>query len=524
MRLILLALLLCVNVFAQELKLLECNKKNYPDMELGIQGRNPKFMDAKDLKITENNKDVSTFELIPERRDNKYKRAVLILFENSNPPMFTPQREYFKAMLLKTLSESFSPQDVIYFTEFDWVNRKSGKTLTGEMIKKGNAAEIAKLVSAITQPPSNGTQLSLQGQTCLARAVDDGLDFLGSEKLDTTYCKSILLLSGASNDNINSNVDITALVLKARKKNIAINAVDYPRMAALYNTIQLCNETFGRQFRSDNRDVDKYTDSLKAIIKDLSLMASGSYYTLKYKTEVGPGNVAVSLKLSNKTGNESSTLNYNTPSYPGWIFSSVVRILVLLIILGLIIGLAVFFVNKNRKKQQLAKAETEKKLSEIEENNRRAEEENKKNLRDQEEKFRKENEAQRLRQQQEKEMQERKQKDNESLARLQGRNRIPTLVDMSGNVYNLASLVTKIGRIDGNDLVIQDSTVSKNHAVIMYERQSPEAIPVPCNEFFIVDLGSANGTLINNMPISGVYKLKDGDIIRFGNISASFRS
>jgi pSer/pThr/pTyr-binding forkhead associated (FHA) protein len=58
----------------------------------------------------------------------------------------------------------------------------------------------------------------------------------------------------------------------------------------------------------------------------------------------------------------------------------------------------------------------------------------------------------------------------------------------------------------------------------MYERESPEAIPVPCNEFFIVDLGSANGTLINNMPISGVYKLKDGDIIRFGNISASFRS
>jgi pSer/pThr/pTyr-binding forkhead associated (FHA) protein len=95
---------------------------------------------------------------------------------------------------------------------------------------------------------------------------------------------------------------------------------------------------------------------------------------------------------------------------------------------------------------------------------------------------------------------------------------------MSGNVYNLAALVTKIGRIDGNDLVIQDSTVSKNHALIMYERESPEAFPVPCNEFFILDLGSANGTLVNNLPIRGAYKLKDGDIIRFGNIAASFRS
>jgi hypothetical protein len=88
MRLILLALLLCVNVFAQELKLVDCNKKNYPDMELGIQGRNPKFMDAKDLKITENNKDVSNFELIPERRDNKYKRAVLILFAQNFERIF----------------------------------------------------------------------------------------------------------------------------------------------------------------------------------------------------------------------------------------------------------------------------------------------------------------------------------------------------------------------------------------------------------------------------------------------------
>jgi pSer/pThr/pTyr-binding forkhead associated (FHA) protein len=355
------------------------------------------------------------------------------------------------------------------------------------------------------------------------KALMDGLDFLSTENLDTSYCKSILLLSGAY-DDYNGKISPGDIVLSARKNNTAVYTIDFPRMAGKYETSKMAIETYAVYTKADPADLGKYTDSLKNVIKNMSLMASGSYYTLKYKTAIGPGNIAVSLKLSNKTGNESSTLNYNTPSYPAWIFSSVLRILVLVLIMGLIIGLAVFFVVKNRKKQQLAKAETEKKLSEIEENNRRAEEENKKNLRDQEEKFRKENEAQRLRQQQEKEMQERKLKDNESLARLQGRNRIPTLVDMSGNVYNLANLVTKIGRIDGNDLVIQDNTVSKNHAVIMYERQSPEAIPVPCNEFFIVDLGSANGTLINNMLISGVYKLKDGDIIRFGNISASFRS
>jgi pSer/pThr/pTyr-binding forkhead associated (FHA) protein len=516
------ALLLCANLFAQDLKLLDCNKKNYPDLELSIQGRNPKFIDAKDLRITENNKDLSDFELIPERKDNNYKKAVLILFENSNPPMFTPQRDYFKELLTKSLGQSFTEQDIIYFVEFDWTD-KNGKTVPKERIRKGNAAEIIQMVNAVTQPPSNGTMLSLQGQTCLARAVNDGLDFLASEKLDTSYCKSLIVLSGAANDNINANVDVSALIFDARKKNIAINAVDYPRMSAVYDTKKMCDETFGSHFRSDRNNVDEYADSLKNIIKNMSLMASGSYYTLKYKTAVGPGNVAVSLKLSNKTGNETSTLTFNTPSYPGWIFSSVVRILILVLILASIIGIVYYFVNKNRKKQKQAKIETEKKLAEIEENNRKAEEENKRMLFEQEEKFKKENEAQRLKQQKDKEQEERSKIEKESLSRLQKRSRVPSLVDLSGNVFTINALVVKVGRIEGNELVIDEKTVSRNHAVIMYERLSPDGLPNPSNEFYILDLDSANGTFVNHAPVTGAVKIKDGDLLRFGNISANFR-
>jgi hypothetical protein len=313
-------LFLCVNVFAQEIKLLDCNKKNYPDLELTIQGRNPKFIDAKDLKITENNAEVSKFELIPERKDNKYKRAVLILFENSNPAMFTPQREYFKAMLLKSLGESFTQQDIIYFSEFDWTD-KNGKAAPKERIKKGNAAEIAKLVQAVSQPAPNGTQLSLTGQTCYTRALMDGLEFLASENLDTTYCKSVLLLTGAF-DDYNAKISKGDIVLTARRKNIAVYSVDYPRMAGKYDTKDIALESFGVYTKSEPSNVNKYADSLKTVFKNMSLMASGSFYTLKYKTAVGPGNVAVSLKLNNKNSNESTTLNFNTPSYPEWIFSS----------------------------------------------------------------------------------------------------------------------------------------------------------------------------------------------------------
>jgi hypothetical protein len=522
MRLVILALLLCANLFAQDLKLIECNKNTYPDVELTLQRRDPNFIDVKELKISENNKDLSNFELIPEKRNQNYKRAVLILFENSNPVMFNAQREYFKSILLNSLGESFTAQDILYFSEFDWTD-KNGKAVPKEKIKKGTAAEISGIVSEIITPPSNGNQLSLAGQTCYSRALRDGLEFLAFEKLDTSYCKSILLLSGAF-DDYNGKISTGDIILSARKNNVAIYTMDYPRMAGKYDTKDIAYESYGVYTKAESNNTDKYTDSLKTIFKNMSLMASGSFYTLKYKTEVGPGNVAVNLKFSLKSGNQTDTINYNTPSYVEWIFSSPIRILILVLIVAVLIGLPILFIIRNRKKQKRNKAETDKKLAEIEENNRRSEEESKRMLLEQEEKFKKENEDQRLRQQREKEMQQRKDKDNESLGRLNSRNRIPTLVDMSGNVYNLAALVTKIGRIEGNDLLIDDKTVSKNHAVIMYERQSPEDIPVPCNEFFILDLGSSNGTLVNNLPVIGAQKLKDGDIIRFGNISASFRS
>jgi DNA polymerase III alpha subunit (gram-positive type) len=194
-----------------------------------------------------------------------------------------------------------------------------------------------------------------------------------------------------------------------------------------------------------------------------------------------------------------------------------------LLILATIAGVSFYFVNKNRQKQKLAKIETEKKLAEIEENNRKAEEENKRMLREQEEKFKKENEAQRLKQQKEKEQEERDKIEKESLSRLHKRSRVPSLVDLSGNVFSIDSLVVKVGRIDGNDLVIDDKTVSRSHAVIMYERMSPDALPTPSNEFYILDLGSANGTFVNHSPVTGAVKIKDGDLLRFGNISANFR-
>ena len=69
-----------------------------------------------------------------------------------------------------------------------------------------------------------------------------------------------------------------------------------------------------------------------------------------------------------------------------------------------------------------------------------------------------------------------------------------------------------IGRGEGCDLLIKDRSVSRVHSRIEYDG----------DYFWLVDCGSANGTLVNQARVSR-YMLYDGDVIRTGKVSMVFR-
>lgn len=72
-----------------------------------------------------------------------------------------------------------------------------------------------------------------------------------------------------------------------------------------------------------------------------------------------------------------------------------------------------------------------------------------------------------------------------------------------------------VGRLPDCDLVIEDGSVSKRHAVIRWDDQSRRAS--------VTDLGSTNGTFVNaGQKQVGERTLKDGDIVSFGEVAFWF--
>ncbi|MBL8212575.1 MAG: adenylate/guanylate cyclase domain-containing protein [Bryobacterales bacterium] len=84
----------------------------------------------------------------------------------------------------------------------------------------------------------------------------------------------------------------------------------------------------------------------------------------------------------------------------------------------------------------------------------------------------------------------------------------------SGRLALSPGAVCRIGRSDGNTIVVADTLASRNHALI---QSSPDGI------FYLTDLGSTNGTTVNGMRISTPVMLRHRDCIQIGSLRFTFQ-
>jgi pSer/pThr/pTyr-binding forkhead associated (FHA) protein len=76
-----------------------------------------------------------------------------------------------------------------------------------------------------------------------------------------------------------------------------------------------------------------------------------------------------------------------------------------------------------------------------------------------------------------------------------------------GATIVVRALPAELGRSPEADLVLDDDTVSRRHAVLRGDREGIQ----------IEDLGSSNGTAINGNQMVGALSLLDGDLVSFGS-------
>ncbi|MDZ4833624.1 MAG: FHA domain-containing protein [Candidatus Melainabacteria bacterium] len=89
------------------------------------------------------------------------------------------------------------------------------------------------------------------------------------------------------------------------------------------------------------------------------------------------------------------------------------------------------------------------------------------------------------------------------------------IVQKTGQKIPLRSTKVKIGRDPSNQVVIPDDTfTSRHHAWITFEE----------GDFWIEDLGSTNGSLLNGHPVVKRQVLSAGDKIRVGHTELTFEA
>ncbi|MEY2705970.1 MAG: hypothetical protein RL407_2032 [Bacteroidota bacterium] len=500
----------------QSILIKNIDTKDYPKVVFQVADRNPTPWKRDEIQLEEDDVVISDLSFTPLEASTRPQKQVFLLFENSHFASFDPQRSALQALLKKSLSY-FSEKDKLYFSEFDWT-LANGKVLSEDDITEGNKSQIADRVEEINRPAASQ---KLHESTELNTALMEALEYLNKIPEDSAFDKAIVIFSSEFSNIYNSIHTPESIILSARQKNIPIYSVRYPRMGAKYSLEKITTETFGEHFSYDpSKELEPQAKSLGEIFQSINTKAAGNLYQLTYTTEKGPGDTPVALSLS-KVGD---TLRYeaffSTPSYLAYVLMDGLRLgiasgfLLMMLILG-----AVVLVNRKKKKTQEKEA-NERKIQHIQEEAKQEREKQERFL----EKLEKEQKEQREKEHLQQQQQNMQSALQASKARFEQLVRPPLLIGQDGSQHPVG-MFNLLGRTQGTQttLVLPDQTVSREHALILFERKGVDQLPESTHCFYFLDLGSSNGSFINEKQVVTPTPLTSGDFIRLGNVTFTFR-
>lgn len=503
-------------VQAQTFVLGDFDQSEFPQVSVNVFDRNPEEGAEDRWQLFENGVQAPIERISPLKRDPKPHQKALILLENSHFTSFDEQRKYLKDVVLGMI-DAFGDQDSLYFTTFNW-SYGDGRVIQAENVFVGTKSTIREVIAEVGRPRSMGNK---HQATELMTALYEGIRFVEGLELDSLYSKSIWIFSGEMSNLYNSQHTSESIILTARQVDVPIYCIRYPRVGAKYTLEKVARETFGVHYGvRTGSDLTEDVARVQQLVEDAPVRAAGRGYTMTYRSEHPYGKKLVNVTLKKNGEVLTREASFRTPTYFAYIWDAPERIALAVVGLLLSLGGIGFFVFRRMKRRQEEERITAEQEARARDSASREREQQRREL----DELRK-REDMRTREQEEKRSREELNRLNEeSRQRFLALPRAPILVSRAGEQFILGEF-TVLGRSseDGCAWSIQEKTVSKRHAVILFERKSPEGIPEASRSFFIVDLRSTNGTRVNGSVVNEAVELHDGDVVELGAAFFTFR-
>jgi len=463
---------------SQDLQVANIDSSLYPNIKMGIIYKGKTKFQQEELNVYQDERKVpyTLQESAPGSAPEK-GRTVYFLIESSGNTYgkgITIIKEGVKAAL-----ENLDDQDLVNAGFFGSIAVDSiGLQMVNEKFSDNKSSFASKLNSKVIAYPDSLYRSDLY------KSIFESLEYLSNQK-EVPSNKLFIVLSVARNNSTSSNSSAECIA-KARDMGIPVYAITYLASDTLYSSgmiPRICSKTGGKniQCRSTVEIINAITDFINSPIPQSMQEAAYDLLFSVFTDKLPSSSVKLDVNYKGtrqiytvSDPNSGSLIPEDFKKYL-WISIGILGAIVIIMLLVNAAGKKGKRNNEEGSQEEVIATATKEPLISA----------------------------------------------TIERPQLQTQQAIPVkpsgpvvLVSLNGrtNTYPLVLAETKIGRLESNDIVINEQTVTKNHAVILLEKGKIE----------IKDLGSTNGTFVNGERIRKA-ELKHGDKIKLGLVELTLK-
>lgn len=484
------------------------NVDNYPKVSFVWHEQNPNTIPATDFTLVEG---TEAREIAVESLglENKPTNQSLIVLWEDMASQGTHMYDFSQRILLDFFG-SMRAQDEVLVATF---NRHAPEEKVMRPLTDGFTANKQDVLKKVAQyPHSTRTYRDRPLESDVFPAVNEALQTLQKRDKEGFAKAIIVITSGMPLENSASNSVVSVQQL-ALQYHIPVYVLQYAANHGPSTKLEgLANDTYGQNVTcvsaNHSQNIEKGKQALRQFYSVIPTRYAGKDYRITYTTKSPRGHQEQMLKLTVAGFEYQQTFVTPSHTFGSWVKANVLLFILLVILTLILIGAVVFYIIYVKRKhereignvvdmqnQQMQKAEGEIMRQQQELN------------------------AYRMQQakQEEREAQVKAEQERERLMNLmRSKNLYPRLqyiVNGESLSYEIHQLETIIGRTTKQaDVVISDDTVSRRHALIVFDGE----------HFLISDCNSTNGTIVDGVPVTQPMPLRDHSLINLGSILINF--